>query len=47
MDGLVCSSVVADLHDIFTDPVWFKVNDLYGLGLGAGDKPANAEFKVD
>lgn len=26
MDGLVCSSVVTDLHDIFTDPVWFKVN---------------------
>ena len=24
MDGMVCTSA-ADLHDIFTDPVWFKV----------------------
>ena len=24
MDGMVCTSA-GDLHDIFTDPVWFKV----------------------
>ena len=31
MDGLVCSSVLvnsSDYHDIFTDPVWFKVMNL-------------------
>lgn len=31
MDGLVCSSVVTDLHDIFTDPVWFKVMTPFNL----------------